>query len=87
MYTVSELREVIGESFGHDMSGCQLYHLGCPVDEKRQGSEMCLRDYSMKPGSILVMTRMGQILNVTDAKVTKFLKMMIRMFSNNCYLG
>ena len=77
MCTISELRILIGKTFGHDMSGCQLYHLGCPVDERRQGSEMRLKDYSMKPGSILAMTRMGQILNVTDAKVTKFLKMMI----------
>ncbi len=71
MSTLSELCLLVGRTFGHDMSGCQLFHLGRPVDEIRQGSEMRLKDYSMKPGSILAMTKMGQVLDVTDAKVIK----------------
>ncbi len=71
MSTVSELRVLIGRTFGHDMRGCQLFHLGRPVDEIQQGSKMRLKDYSMKPGSILAMTKMGQVLDVTDAKVIK----------------
>ncbi len=73
MSTISELRVLVGRTFGHHMSGCQLFYLGRPVDEIRQGSEMRLKDYSMKPGSILVMTKMGQVLDVTDAKVSKCL--------------
>lgn len=69
MCTVSDLRVLIGNAVGHDMRNYQLYHLGCLVDEKKQGSEMQLKDYSIKPGSTLVLTKMGFVLNVTNAKV------------------
>ncbi len=69
MSTISELRVLVGKTFGHDMRGCQLFHLGRPVDKRQQRREMRLKDYSMKPGSVLVMTKIGQVLDVTDAKV------------------
>ncbi len=70
MCTVSALRVLIGNAFSHNMRGHQLYHLGRPVNETLQGTEMCLKDYSIKPGSTLVVTKVGLVLNVTNAKVS-----------------
>ena len=71
MCTVSELRMLIGKTLHHDMKNYQLYHLGCAVDEIRQGSETVLKDYSIKPGSVLVTMKKGLVLNVQNAMVSQ----------------
>ena len=71
MCTVSALQELIGKALSLNMDGYQLYNLGHPVDEKSgQGIEMQLKDYSIEPGSTLIITKKGLVLSVTDAKVS-----------------
>lgn len=71
MCTVSALCELIGKTFKYDMKNYQLYHLGKAVDEVRQGSENRIGDYSIKPGSTVVVMKKGLVLEVTNAKVSQ----------------
>ena len=69
MCTISALRVLIGNAFDYNMSKYQLYHLGHALEEARQGSESRIGDYSMKPGSTVLVMKKGLVLEVTNAKV------------------
>ena len=82
MCTVSKLWILVGEALGHDMREYQLYHLGCAVDEVKEGNESILKDYSIKPGSTLVTMKKGLELNVPNAKVGQLSYVRSKAFSN-----
>lgn len=65
-----ELHTLVEKVVGHSMGGYQLHHMGKPMDEQKQQKEMTLKDYSIKADSILAMTRMGRVLNVTNPMVS-----------------
>lgn len=70
MYSVTSLRGLVESAVGHNLSEYQLHHQGKPVEESRHGRNMLLRDYGIKSGSTLIMTKMGLVLNVTNPKVS-----------------
>ncbi len=70
MYSVTALRALVERAVGHSIAEYQLHHKGQPVDERRHGREMLLKDYSLKSSSSLVMTKMGLVLDITNPKVS-----------------
>lgn len=56
-------------AIGHRMDEYQFHHQGHPVDETRHGRKMMLKDYSIKNGSTLVLTKIGLKLEVTNPTV------------------
>ena len=79
MYSVTALRVLVERAVGHSLEDYQLHHQGRPVDEKRHGRDMLLRDHSIKSGSTLVMTKMGLVLIVTNPKVRASSKLVVQL--------
>ena len=71
MYSVIALHVLVEKALGHGMAEFQLLYKGRPVDERRHGREMLLRDYSIKSGETLVIIKMGLVLDITNPKVSR----------------
>lgn len=62
------------------MDDYQLSYLGKPVDSWKHGQERVLGEFGIKSETTLVVTKLGEVIDVTNPKVSSYNFLLYRLF-------